>query len=244
MLSDSHAHVQHPHFNADRPEVLHRAAEAGVGFILNLATTFLDAPAVVALADEYPFCYAAVGTHPCDTEHWSPEAEGIFEELARHPKVLMIGEIGLDYFHKPFDKAHQHKALRSQLRLAKRLNLPVSLHCRGEGCYADLIAILQEEQAHTIGGISHCFAGTLSEACELLNMGFHLGVGGIATYPKNQDIRHILQQVGPEKLLLETDSPFLSPNPVRSKRNEPAHLVHTAEILKDLVDSSKSFPFL
>lgn len=244
FLSDSHAHLQHGHFDSSREETLQRAQEAGVGFLLNLATSIHDCPAVIALAEKYDFCWAAVGTHPCDSELWSPEAEAQYELMTSHPKVLMIGEIGLDYFHKPFDLEHQQRAFRSQLRLAKRTGLPVSMHSRGEGCYKDLIRILQEEGGKEIGGIAHCFGGTLEEAHQLIEMGFYLGVGGIATYPKNTEIREILKQVGPERLLLETDSPFLAPQPVRGKRNEPSFIRHTAEILKDLVDPLKKFPFI
>ncbi|MGF1573121.1 MAG: TatD family hydrolase [Sumerlaeia bacterium] len=245
FLTDSHAHLQHSHFDSCREQALERAQEAGVVFLLNLATSVHDCQAVIDLAEKYPFCWAAVGTHPCDVaEHWSPEAEAQYEHLAAHPKVLMIGEIGLDYFHKPFDLELQQKALRSQLRLAKRTGLPVSLHSRGDGCYEDLIRILQEENAEQIGGIAHCFVGTLSQAEQLLELGFYLGVGGIATYPKNHEIREVLRQVGPSKLLLETDSPYLSPQPVRGKRNEPAYVRHTAELLKDLVDPGIPFPFI
>lgn len=244
MLSDTHAHLQNNQFNADRAETLARAEQAGVGFLLNLATSVEDCHEVVKLAEEHEFCWAAVGTHPCDVEHWSKEAEVVFEELAKHPKVLMIGEIGLDYFHKPFDVELQHRAFRCQLQLALRVGLPVSIHSRGEGCYTDIIRILHEEQGEKIGGISHCFGGTLEEARQLIDLGFYLGVGGIATYPKNSEIREILKAVGPERLLLETDSPYLSPQPVRGKRNEPAFVAYTSALLKDLVDPQKPFPFM
>lgn len=242
-IFDSHAHLQLHRFDDDRDEVIERAKEAGVSMILNLATSMKDAEDVIKIAEKYDICYAAVGTHPCDVQDYKPEHDDVFTEMSKHPRVVMIGEIGLDYFHKPFDAEYQKDVLRRHLAIARKVNLPVSLHCRGEGCYDDLVSVLQEENAQEFGGIAHCFVGEEKHAKAFLEMGFYLGVGGIATYPKSQDIRDVLATVDPKRLLIETDSPFLAPQPKRGKRNEPAFVKHTAENLQQYLDAEVEFPF-
>lgn len=229
-LFDSHAHLHHRQFDRDRDQALERARAAGVRRILNLGTRLDDSRAVVELANRHSECLAAVGVHPCDIEDWSEETERGLRELARDPRVVVWGEIGLDYYHPGYDKAAQRRVFRRQLAIARELRLPVSMHCRGEA-YDDLIADLRAERAGEIGGVSHCFAGSERQAREIIDMELALGVGGIVTFPKAEELRGVLRAIGIEHLILETDSPYLAPQPHRGKRNEPAYVAHTAEAL-------------
>ena len=233
---DSHAHLQNGKFDADQGAVLARARMAGVRRILNLGTRLADSREVVELAKRHPECLAAVGVHPTDLDAWSEEEAAGLMELAREPEVVVYGEIGLDYYWDRFERDFQRTIFRRQLAMARELKLPVALHCRGEGCYADLIADLRAERGAEIGGVAHCFGGTMDEARTLVDMGFALGVGGTATFPKSEELRIILKAIGIDHLIIETDSPYLSPQARRGKRNEPAHVVHTAQALAELFD--------
>ncbi len=236
MLFDSHAHLQNRKFAEDVNETIGRAREAGVGKILNLGTRLADSHEVVELARRYPEeCLAAVGVHPSDLDAWSPEEEaGLLELAASAPEVVVYGEIGIDYFHNHFDRDTQRRIFRRQLGMARELGLAVSLHCRE--AYDDLIEDLRAENASEIGGVAHCFAGNTAQAHAIVEMGLALGVGGIATFPKSGDLRETLREIGIDHLLLETDSPYLAPQPRRGKRNEPAFTAFTAETVAKLFD--------
>lgn len=232
MLFDSHCHLQNDKFDGDREAVLGRARQAGVSAILNLATRSADAPAVVALARQHPECWAAVGVHPSDIDDWSPESEAVLRGLAGDPRVVAWGEIGLDYYWKTHAREDQRRVFRRQLAIARELGLPVSMHCRD--AYDDLLADLRAEDGAAIGGVAHCFMGTLDHARAFLDLGFALGIGGSATYKGNQALRDTLLAVGPGDLVVETDSPYLAPVPHRGKRNEPAFAADTAAALAAL----------
>ncbi|MDK2971344.1 MAG: TatD DNase family protein [Candidatus Sumerlaeota bacterium] len=234
MLFDSHAHLQNPKFRGDLDAVLDRARAAGVDRILNLGTRLADSHEVLALARAHVECLAAVGVHPGDLDAWSPEEERGLLELAASPDVVVYGEIGLDYFRNHFDRETQRPIFRRQLAMARELGLPVAIHCRE--AYEDLIADLRAENGATIGGVAHCFSGTLEDAHALIDLGFALGAGGSATFPKSADLREILVAIGPGHLLLETDSPYLAPQARRGQRNEPSFVALTAEALAPLFD--------
>jgi TatD DNase family protein len=230
MLFDTHCHLQLSQFADDRAEVLARAREAGVARVLNLATSIRDAQAVIDLAREHPGqCMAAVGTHPSHLEDWSEEAGASLAALSELENLPVFGEIGIDYFHNHHPREFQREVFRRQLAIARSLGLPVSMHCRE--AYDDLIADLEAESGAKIGGVAHCFMGTLEQAKRLIAMGFMLGVGGSATYPKSTEVRDVLRTVGAEHLILETDAPYLSPQTKRGKRNEPAYVAETARLI-------------
>lgn len=231
-LFDTHAHLQNAKFADDAGPAIERAREAGVGHILNLGTDPDDCPAVVAIAAAHQGCLAAVGIHPCDVGTWSEAAVERIETLVASPLVVCWGEIGLDYYHKPFDAELQRRAFRHQLATARRHGLPVSMHSRGEA-NGDLIADLRAERGAEIGGIAHCFSGTLDEARAFVDMGFHLGVGGTSTYKDAGGLRDVLRAVGIEHLVLETDSPYLAPQARRGRRNEPAYVEHVARAVAE-----------
>jgi len=230
MLFDSHCHLQLNHFADDRDAVLQRAREAGVTRVLNLATSIKDAQAVVDIAREHPGqCLAAVGTHPSHLEDWSEEAGASLAAIAELEQLPVFGEIGIDYFHDHHPRDLQRVIFRRQLAIARALGLPVSMHCRD--AYDDLVADLEAEDGAGIGGVAHCFMGTLDHAKRLIGMGFVLGVGGSATYPKSGEVREVIRTIGVEHIILETDAPYLPPQPKRGKRNEPAFVALTAEII-------------
>lgn len=241
-LFDTHCHLQLHHFNADREAVLQRARAAGVARVLNIGTSLDDAQSVLDLAachglsDQSPECYAALGWHPGYMDTYTTERDDALAEMGRRErarpgtKLIVWGEIGLDYFHKPFDAALQQRVFRRQLAIARELALPVSMHCRE--AYADLIAILREEaRAGLTGGVQHCFMGSVDDASALVDLGFTLGVGGAATYPKSGALRDVLKAVGIAHLILETDAPYLPPQGRRGTRNEPAYVAETAKLL-------------
>ncbi len=235
MLFDSHAHLHDAKFRKDRADVFARAREAGVTRFLTLGDNLRASREAIALAETEDGVLAAAGIHPSAAASWDEETARLLEQLLAHPKVPVLGEIGLDYYwdKEPATHKRQQDCFRQQLRIAKRLGKPVSIHSRESN--ADVLRILAEEQAGEPGGVLHCFIGSYEEARRGVDLGFHLGVGGISTYPKLGDLREALSRIGPEHLLLETDSPYLPPQPRRGRRNEPAYLRQTAEALADLL---------
>lgn len=228
MLFDSHSHFHDGRFDADRDECLARARAAGVRCILTLGDTLEASRAAISLAEEHPEILAAAGVHPGKAETWAPDSEERLEPLLAHPRVPVLGEIGLDHYWSkdPAVHAQQELAFRAQLRMARRLGKPVSIHARDAN--TAVLRVLREEDGGSIGGVLHCFAGTLEEAREGIAMGFVLGVGGTCTYPKSADLRAVLKAVGPEHLIVETDAPYLPPQPQRGRRNEPAFVREAA----------------
>jgi TatD DNase family protein len=233
---DSHCHLQNSRFGDGEADALVTAAAAeGVERILNLGTRLADAGEVIALARRHPACLAAIGVHPSDLDDWSPETEEALMELAAaSPEVVVWGEIGIDYYWKDFEHDLQRRVFRRQLDIARELKLPVSIHCRD--AYDDMVADLAASRGGEVGGVAHCFSGTLEHARALTDMGFALGVGGSSTYPKSGELREVLRAVGIDHLVVETDAPFLAPQARRGKRNEPAFVRLTGEALAETLE--------
>lgn len=242
-LMDTHCHLHRAEFDADREQVLERARAAGVAAILNPAVELGSNRAVVELAGRHPDVYAAVGVHP---HHAGELTDAGFEEmvsLAVNERVVAIGEVGLDYYRELCPRETQKEALRRQLRLAHELNKPVILHCRdaahqGAGqAYADLFVILRECLKPPIRGLLHCFSGDLAAAREGLELGLYLSFAGNLTFPNAGALRAVAKEVPFDRVVLETDGPFLAPQAHRGKRNEPAYLTELVEVwarIKDL----------
>ena len=229
MICDSHAHLNHGEaFDQDRAEVLGRARAAGVDLILNVATSPADARPTVDLARSHEGVLAAVGIHPHEAGLATDQALAALAELATEPCVVAWGEIGLDYHYMHAEREVQRGAFERQLRMAADLGLPVSVHTRK--AEADTVEILSRA-AGPRRGVIHCFTGdqTLADAC--LDLGFCLSFSGIVTFPKADPLREVARGVPEERLLVETDSPFLAPAPRRGGRNEPARVV---EVLRTL----------
>lgn len=232
MLIDSHCHLDSEQFDADREAVIERALEAGVSNLVAIGTG--DGPpdleTGVRLADRYPFFYATIGVHPHDAAKATPETFARLRDLATHPKVIAIGEIGLDYHYDFSPRETQKSVFLEQLQIAQDVKKPIVIHTRE--AWPDTIALLREHW--TGAGIMHCFSGGPSEAEEALALGFYLSFGGIVTFPKAIEIQQAARVAPADRILIETDAPYLAPVPKRGKRNEPAYIVETARKLAEL----------
>jgi TatD DNase family protein len=233
MIIDTHAHLDSRKFDEDREQVIQRALDAGVEKIVNIGFNRTTIPSTMALAEKYPFIYAAVGWHPTDAIDMKLEEDlAWIEELCSHPKVVAIGEIGLDYYWDTSPKELQHTVFREQIRLAKRLGKPIVIHNRD--AHEDVVKILREEKAEECGGIMHCFSGSWETAKLCLNMNFDISFGGPVTFKNARVPKEVLAKVPLDRLLLETDCPYLAPHPHRGKRNESAYVTLVAEAAAEI----------
>lgn len=227
MFTDTHAHLDDEKFAADLDEVVDRALAAGVTTIVTVASELSSVHATVALAERFPSIYAAVGVHPHEA---ASVPDGYLAKVAgsaRHPRVVAVGEIGLDYHYDFAPRPVQGEVFRAQLELARELDLPVIIHTREAD--ADTLAILQE--AGHANGVIHCFSSDWAMAERCLGLGYYLAFGGVVTFTKSEALRQVAARVPLERLLLETDCPYLAPVPKRGRRNEPALMVHTAQVV-------------
>jgi TatD DNase family protein len=229
-LIDTHAHLDNGRFAEDLDEVLQRAAENGISHILTIGCDLESSRQSVALAARYDQVYAAVGIHPHDALE---AAESAMEELRKlieeNDKVVALGEIGLDFYRDRCPRDVQRKAFRRQIALAREMKLPLIIHDRE--AHEEVLEILREEQAATLGGVLHCFSGDLAMARACIEMGFYISFPGTLTYPGNEALREVARAISTDHVLLETDCPYLAPQPMRGRRNEPAFVRHTAEEL-------------
>ncbi len=241
MFVDSHAHLDGRQFEADREEVIARAREAGVKTIVAIGNG--DGPpdldAGVQLAEKYPFMYATVGIHPHEARLASDDAYATMERLAQNPKVIAWGEIGLDYYYDHSPRDVQKQVFIRQMELAAAAKRPIVIHCRpsdaSENAWDDCLALIEEQWAPKgIGGILHCFTGTWPHAKRALDVGFMISFAGNVTFPKAQQIRDAAAEVPLDRILIETDCPYLAPIPYRGKRNEPSYVKETARKLGEL----------
>lgn len=231
-LIDSHAHIDFPQFADDREAMLERAREAGVGTLLAIGTgpgpEKLDA--AIPFAEQHDWIYTSVGIHPHEAKEVTPQHLDELARLAQHPKVIAWGEIGLDYFYDHSPRDVQATVFRSQMELAREAKLPIIIHCRD--AWDDCLALIERHWRPTgLAGILHCFTGTLDHAKRGLELGFLISFAGNSTYPKTQNIRDVAKEIPLDRMLIETDSPFLAPQPYRGKRNEPAYVAEVAKTL-------------
>ncbi len=232
MFFDSHAHLDDRKYDHDRHEMLMRAREKGVSYIVNIGYDIPSSRRSVSLANNYDFIYAAVGIHPHDAAEAGEESLAELRHLAKNPKVVAIGEMGLDYYRNLSPREIQQEIFRRQIRLAIDLRKPVVIHDRD--AHGDVMRILKEENAALAGGIMHCFSGSLEMARECLKMGFYISVAGPVTFDNARRLREISVEIPLDRLLIETDAPYLTPEPHRGKRNESAYVVHVAERIAQL----------
>jgi TatD DNase family protein len=231
-LIDSHAHLTDARFQEDFAEVVARAKAAGVTTIINVGYDLPSSRAAIALAEEESSFFAAVGIHPHDAKTVNAQTLQELQELAAHPKVVAIGEIGLDYYYHHAPPAQQLSVLRQQIRLARQLSLPLIIHDRD--AHDDVLSVLHEERASEVGGVMHCFSGDLAFAHRCLELGFYISFAGNLTFKKAGALPEVARQIPLERLLVETDCPYLAPVPYRGKRNEPAHVLHVAAKIAEL----------
>jgi TatD DNase family protein len=233
MLVDSHCHLDFPDFAAELPEIVARAKSAGVGVCVTIGTKLSQFAAVADAAARFPDVYCTVGSHPHEAGH-EPLADcGQLIELAQAPKVVGIGETGLDYYYEHSPRAQQQANFRAHINAARQLKLPLIVHTRD--AEDDTIEILNAEMGQgDFTGLIHCFTGTQRLAEAALDLGLYISVSGIMTFKKSDALRDVLRRVPLDRLLVETDAPYLAPMPHRGKRNEPAFVVHTAAMLAEL----------
>jgi TatD DNase family protein len=232
MLTDTHTHLNHQLFDEDREQVIARAQENGVTRIVNVGFNRETIPSSIELAESYDFIYSTVGWHPQDAKDMTADDLDWIESLCRHEKVVAIGEIGLDYYWDTSPKDVQQRVFREQIRLARKLGMPIVIHNRE--AHQDILTILKEEKAAEVGGIMHCFSGSWETAKQCIDMNFHISFGGPVTFKNAKQPKEVLAQVPLDRLLVETDAPYLTPHPHRGKRNETGYVRLVAETAAEI----------
>ncbi|MBA4495832.1 TatD family hydrolase [Paenactinomyces guangxiensis] len=228
MLFDSHAHINDKQFDQDRDEVIRRAREEfGVSLILNVGYNRETIPASLELAEKYDFIYSSVGWHPHDAATCTEEDLNWIRSLTNHPKVVALGEMGLDYYWDNSPRDKQAEIFRKQIAIARETGLPIIIHDRD--AHEDVVRILQKENAGEVGGVMHCFGGDLAIMEECLKLNFMIGLGGPVTFKNAKLPKEIAARVPDDRLLIETDCPYLAPHPFRGKRNETGYVRLVAE---------------
>lgn len=227
MFIDTHVHLNADQYDEDLQDVIQRAIEAKVHKMVVIGFDRKTITRAMQLAEDYPFIYAVIGWHPVDAIDCKEEDLLWIEELSSHPKVVGIGEIGLDYYWDKSPKEIQQKLFRQQIKLAKKVNLPVIIHNRD--ATADVIQILKEENAKQVGGVMHCFGGSVETARECIAMNFMISLAGPVTFKNAKTPKEVAREIPLDYLMIETDAPYLAPHPFRGKRNEPAYVTLVAE---------------
>ncbi|MGE3153711.1 MAG: TatD family hydrolase [Nitrospiraceae bacterium] len=233
MLIDTHTHLDDPRYDSDREAMIRRAKEAGIEAMITIGCDLVTSRAAVGLTDRYEFVYASIGVHPHEVRHIEEDWYDEFRKLAGNQKIVAYGEIGLDYHYNNSPPEEQRRRFREQVRLAKELRLPLVIHTRE--AQEDTIQILREEQASAVGGVLHCFSGDAWLAKDALDLGFYLSFSGILTFQNATMLRDIARTVPADRLLIETDCPYLTPVPHRGRRNEPAFVKYVADQLASLM---------
>ncbi|RSL30025.1 TatD family deoxyribonuclease [Salibacterium salarium] len=236
MLFDTHVHLNIDSFEEDLEETIARAQEAGVESMNVVGFDHETIKKAMQLVEDYDFLYASIGWHPVDAVDMTDNDLTWIEELSAHPKVVAIGETGLDYHWDKSPKEVQKEVFRKQIHLAKKVNLPIIIHDRE--AHQDIVDILKEENASETGGIMHCFGGDMEIARQCLDMNFHISFGGPVTFKNAKLPKEVAKEIPMDRLLVETDCPFLAPHPNRGKRNEPAYVKLVAEKVAELKEMS------
>ncbi len=231
ILADSHCHIDFPQFDGKFDSILTEAKSMDVGYMLCVAVNLEDFPAILAMAVEYDHIYASVGVHPNTVDSEDPSIERLVE-LGADSNVVAIGETGLDYFRSSGDLDWQRDRFVRHIEAAKQLNKPIIIHSRNAS--EDTIRIMEQCKANQAGGVMHCFTGDYEMAVSAMDLGFYISFSGIVTFKNASDLAEVAKRIPMERMLIETDSPYLAPVPKRGKENQPAYVRHTAEFLADL----------
>ena len=236
MLFDTHAHLDDVKFKGETDEVILRANEQEVSLIVNVGYNLRHARQSIALAEKYDFIYASVGLHPHDAKDGDKSFWEEIYKLARHPKVVALGEMGLDYYWDNSPRDVQRDVFRQQIGAAKDLKLPIIIHDRD--AHQDVLTIVKEEGALEVGGVFHAYSGSWEMTKEILDLGFFISIGGPVTFKNAKKILEVVEKVPLESLLIETDCPYLTPDPYRGKRNEPGYIKLVAEKIAQIKNIS------
>lgn len=226
-IFDTHAHYDNPAFDEDREELIAKLSCYGIGSVVNVGASIDSSKRTLKLVRQYPFFYGAVGVHPSETAELTEEGMIFLREAALQERVVAIGEIGLDYYWDSPKREIQKQWFIRQLELARELVLPIIIHSRDAA--KDTMEILKEQKAEEIGGVIHCFSYSAELAREYLDMGFYLGIGGVLTFSNAKKLKEVVEMAPLERLVLETDCPYLAPVPNRGKRNDSLNLFYVAE---------------
>ena len=230
MLFDTHAHMNDPAFDEDREQVLLSLKDKGVDFMMNVGCCLESSKDCIAMAEQYPFVYASVGSHPDSADEVTEEVIEKYRKMAAHPKVKAIGEIGLDYYYETIPREKQIQAFRMQMELARELGMPVIVHERN--AHDDGMRVVKEFKDVT--GVFHCYSGSAEMARQLVNMGWYIGFTGVLTFKNARKAVETAQSIPLDRIVLETDCPFMAPEPFRGKRNDPGYLYRMAEQLAQI----------
>ncbi len=230
-LIDTHAHLEDEKFSNDRHQVIRQAKQEGIHTIINIGSNLITSKQSVELSKEYDFIYATVGIHPHDASGFNDNMYSSFLELTKNEKVVGIGEIGLDYYRDLSPRPIQQHVFRQFIRLAKNINLPIIVHDRE--AHSDILKILKEEEASKVEGVLHSFSGDVNMLKEVIDLGFYISISGVVTY--SDSLAKTVKLIPHERLLIETDCPYLTPVPYRGRRNEPAYLKYTAEKISQIL---------
>ncbi len=236
MLIDSHAHIQDKQFKGEVDNILDNAKSAGVDTIICVAYDYESSRSAVELARRYSQVYAVIGIHPHDAKTLNNECIADLFELAREPKVVAIGETGLDFYRDLSPREQQRRAFREQIHMAKELGKPIVIHDRE--AHQEVTDIIKEEKAGVNGGILHCYSGHLPMAMDLMKAGFYISFAGPLTYKSAKKAHEVASKISLDRILIETDCPYLTPEPLRGKRNEPANVAHVAKKLAEIRNRS------
>lgn len=237
MIFETHAHYDDEAFNEDREQLLAGMQQNGIEYIINVGASLESTKNTIELMKKYPFVYGALGVHPSDTAQLNEENFKWLKDQYALEKAVAVGEIGLDYYWDEPDRDIQKKWFRRQLQLAREVKLPVVIHSRDAA--KDTLDIMKEEKAEEIGGEIHCFSYGKEMAREFLNMDFYFGIGGVVTFQNGKKLKEVVEYIPMDKILLETDSPYLAPVPFRGKRNSSLNLPYVAEEIARIKGISK-----
>lgn len=232
MLFDTHAHYDDERFDEDRYEIIKNAHDEGVSYIINAAADFKSIASSISLSEKFDFVYAAVGIHPHSAGEMDENTIEVIKESAKNPKVVAIGEIGLDYYYDNSPREIQRIWFSRQIILAKNLNLPIIVHDRD--AHEDVMNIIKSDHAEETGGVMHCFSGSIEMARELLNLNFYISIGGPVTFKNAKKAIEVVKYVPLDRLLIETDCPYLTPEPYRGKRNYSGYVRLVAEKIAEI----------
>ena len=236
MIFDTHAHYDDEAFQEDREELFNKMKEEGIDYVVNVGANLNTSRETVKLCEQYSFVYGAVGVHPSDAQEVNEDTLQELRQMSYHDKIVAIGEIGLDYYWPEPSKKIQKEGLEAQIALAKEVKLPIIIHSREAA--RDTADLLSSLHAGDCGGVIHCFSYTKEMAREFLNMGFYIGVGGVVTFKNARKLKEAVSYIPMDRIVLETDCPYLAPNPYRGKRNSSFYLPYIAEEIAKIKDIS------
>lgn len=231
MFVDSHCHLDFPELVAQLPDILNKMQNNRVSHALCVSVNLPDWPGLIDIVEQHTPLWASVGVHPDYEDTVEPDVQFLVEQ-SRHPKVVAIGETGLDYFRLKGDLTWQRDRFRTHIRAARQAGLPLIIHTRASS--EDTITLMREEQAAEAGGVMHCFTESWEVACQAMDMGFYISFSGIVTFKSAKDLQEVAKRMPLDRILIETDAPYLSPVPYRGQLNDPSKVIHVAEMLAQL----------